>query len=294
MCVVSAMEAIGKASKLMEKVKASTFEDLPSVKKVLSRITQSDNGTDIYQGIELTKYKEGLTLLQTHYQEYTELVLQCVSDRVNVQTADLLNHSLTILVTNGWERTETPSFGYPAIDFVCEMFVAPLENAGVNCSLVQGEWDDMLEYAKSYLNLTGEDYRVIWWKLFNGPDPTRWSNILSVAELLFCIPVSNGHLERVFSQLKLIKSDRRSRLGNDNLDNLLRIKVDAPPLLQWDSTGVVNLWWKDKTRRISTRDSAVLPPNGPSTSQTSPSSLDTPPLSLLEDSDWESWLYTSD
>ena len=85
------------------------------------------------------------------------------------------------------------------------MFVAPLENAGVNCSLVQGEWDDMLEYAKFYLNLTGEDYRVIWWKLFNGPDPTRWSNILSVAELLFCIPVSNCHLERVFSQLKLIK-----------------------------------------------------------------------------------------
>ena len=102
------MEAIGKASKVMEKVKASTFEDLPSVKKVLSRITQSDNGTDIYQGIELTKYKKGLTLLQTHYQAYTELVIQCVSDRVNAQTADLLNHSLTILVTNGWERTETP------------------------------------------------------------------------------------------------------------------------------------------------------------------------------------------
>ena len=250
-CVVSAMEAIGKASKLMENVKASAFKDLPSV-KVLSRITHSDNGTDAYQGIELTKYKEGLALLQTHYQEYTELVIQCVSDGVNVQTADLLNHSLTILVTNGWERTETPSFGYSAIDFVCKMFVAPLENAAVNSSLVQGEWDDMLEYAKSYLNLTGEDYRVIWWKLFNGPDLTRWSNILSVTELLFCIPVSNGHLERVFSQLKLIKSDRRSRLGDDNLDNLLRIKVDAPPLLQWDSTGAVNLWWKDKTCRIST------------------------------------------
>ena len=75
------------------------------------------------------------------------------------------------------------------------MFVIPLKNAGVNLSLVQGEWDDMVDYAKSYLNLTGEDYRVIWWKLFNGPNPTRWNNIISVAELLFYIPVSNGHLE---------------------------------------------------------------------------------------------------
>ena len=67
-------------------------------------------------------------------------------------------NALTILVTNRWERAKTPAFGYHALD----LFVVPLENAVVNCSLVQGEWDDMLDYAKSYLNFTGEDYRVIW------------------------------------------------------------------------------------------------------------------------------------
>ena len=125
-----------------------------------------------------------------------------------MQSTILLTHALTILATHGWERSETPAFGYRALESVCTMFTVPIENAGVNCSLVQSEWDDMVEYSKSYLNLAQEDYRVIWWKLFNGPNPARWANILSIIELLFCLPLSNGHLERVFSQLKLIKTNR--------------------------------------------------------------------------------------
>ena len=112
--------------------------------------------------------------------------------------------------------------------------------------------------------------------------------------------VSSGHLEQIFSQLKLIKSDRRSRLGEDNLDSLLRIKVDAPPLAHWDATGAVNLWWKDKTRRVVKDSSAATPPTqteiiqaSTSTSSCASTSLD----SSQEDAifsleDWEIWLNT--
>ena len=153
-------------------------------------------------------------------------------------------------------------------------------SSNVNCSLVLGEWDDIGDYAKSYLNLTGEDYRVTWWKLFNGPDPTRWSNILSVVELLFCIPVSNGHLERMISQL--IKTDRRSWLGEENMDNLLRIKLEAPPLKHWDATGALNLWWKDKTCRLNVTD----PQPGVSSIPTQSDAREEE-ISL---EDWETWL----
>ena len=63
-----------------------------------------------------------------------------------------------------------------------------------------------------YLNLVQEDYITIWWKLYNSFDAHKWSNIL---ELLFCLPMANGHLERVFSQLKLIKTNC---LGKNQLD----------------------------------------------------------------------------
>ena len=61
--------------------------------------------------------------------------------------------------------------------------------------------------------------------------------------------MSNGHLEQVFSTLKLIKCDRRSSLGEDQLDNLLRIAIDSPALSDWNPDGAVQLWWKAKQRR---------------------------------------------
>lgn len=63
-----------------------------------------------------------------------------------------------------------------------------------------------------------------------------------------------------FPSLKLIKTDRRSRLGEDRLDYLEHIAVDGPPLNQWDATDAVQLWWRscfgrqgqDKTRAAVT------------------------------------------
>ena len=50
----------------------------------------------------------------------------------------------------------------------------------------------MVEYAKQYLNLVQEDCKVVFWKLFNAVHAKKWSNILAVVELLFCIPIANG------------------------------------------------------------------------------------------------------
>ena len=145
--------------------------------------------------------------------------------------------------------------------------------------MVQEEWDDVVSYAKQYLNLVQESYQIIWWKLFNGPDSMKWMNVLALVELLFCLMMSNGHLERVFSQLKVIKTERRSCLGEDRLDQLLRINTDAPPLVDWDPSGSVDLWWRDKTRypgRLNTRVQTDNTQLGPST-QPDPSE-DTPLL----------------
>ena len=89
------------------------------------------------------------------------------------QDTELLTHAMTLLATNGWERSESASFGYAALDTVCERFQVPLENASVDLSLVQEEWasvdlslvqeewDDMVGYEKQYLNLVQEDYKVL-------------------------------------------------------------------------------------------------------------------------------------
>ena len=84
-----------------------------------------------------------------------EAVEGCLLNHLKTQAPELklLTHAVTLLSTHGWERTENPSFGYAALDAICQWFGVTLERAGVDSSLVQEEWDDMVEYAKQYLNL---------------------------------------------------------------------------------------------------------------------------------------------
>ena len=171
-----------------------------------------------------------MTYLKSHKDEYVEALETCLRNRIQSQDTELLTHAITILATNGWERSESTSFGYAALNAICERFQIPLENASVDYSAIQDEWDDMVDYGRKYLNLVQEDLKVIWWKFFNTVDAKQWSNVLAVIELLFCLPMSNGRLERVFSQLKLIKVNRRTCLREDTLDQLIRVNVEGPSL----------------------------------------------------------------
>lgn len=227
-CVVQAFESIFKVKKSLDKL-STTLEQFPSVEMVLGRLRNEKDGL-FDQGVELKHHDRAMDYLTSNYVNWIDSVRTCLKDRISFQDIDLLTHAVTLLATKGWERSDSTSFGYEALDAICDMFQAPLENASVNCSLVQEEWDDMVDYAKKYLNLVQLDYKIIWWKLFNAVDATQWSNILPIIELLFCLPMANGHLERVFSQLKLVKNTRRTSIREDTLDQVLRINVDGPPL----------------------------------------------------------------
>ena len=76
---------------------------------------------------------------------------------------------------------------------------------------------------------------------------------LSLIELLFSLPASNGKLERIFSQLKMIKTDKQSLLNNEQLDDLLSLNADAILLETFDANPSTDLWWQDKRRRLNQR-----------------------------------------
>ena len=82
----------------------------------------------------------------------------------------LLTHVLTILATNSWETFEDSSFGHDALHARTTKFYVPLQNASVDCSVIVEEWDAMVDYAKCYLDLVREDYKALWWKLFQSAD----------------------------------------------------------------------------------------------------------------------------
>ena len=284
-CVVSAIESTLKTSKAIERLRSTPFDDLPTVKKVLGRV-QHDEGENTYQSVVLTKFEQGVTFLRSHKNEFVDKVLTCLKERVKVQHSSLLSHTLALLATQGWEKPENADLADVALDNLISHFQIPLEKAGVDTSVIKEEWEDLIDYARRYLSLVQEDYRTIWWKLFNAANASnKWGNVLSLIELLFCLPMSNGRVERVFSALKLIKTDRRSSLSEDSLDHLVRITIDGPPLAQWDATDAIRLWWRSKQRR-QVQDTRAAP--GPSTSRSE--DTDTTEAYILNLEDWDTFV----
>lgn len=85
-CAVDTIEAVLKTSKAIEKLKTTDFNELPTVKKVLSRIQHADDGT-MYQGAQLVKFEEGIAYLKSH--------------KNDLQHPDLLTDTVTLLATQG-------------------------------------------------------------------------------------------------------------------------------------------------------------------------------------------------
>ena len=102
-----------------------------------------------------------------------------------------------------------------------------------------------------YISLATCEYRAVWWpQLFHAPCASEWANMLILAELLFSLPASNGKEERTFSQLKVIKSDKRTSINNDTLDDLLTIVTSDCSTKDFNPDKAIDLW-QSKTRRPS-------------------------------------------
>ena len=116
-----------------------------------------------------------------------------------------------------------------------------LEGAAVDVSEIRSRFDAMILYAAQFISLSTMEYQSVWWRLFHAPNASEWSNVLSLASLLFSLPVSNGKLEQSFSQVNL-KSNKRTALTDSSLSNLLTVNVDKLPLQDFSPDAAINLW----------------------------------------------------
>ena len=173
-CVVRAVECVLKVKWSMDKIKAASFEELPTVKKVMKRAQQDDldSSSVTYQSAEINRYELAIDYIKSNRIQWVEAIEACLLKHLKSQASELelLTHAITILSTQGWERSDDSTFGYTALDNICQWFCLPLDKAGVDRSLVKEEWDDIVDYSKQYLNLVQDEYKVVWWKLFNAFD----------------------------------------------------------------------------------------------------------------------------
>ena len=76
-------------------------------------------------------------------------------------------------------------------------------------------------------------------------------NIVSLASLAITLPVTTASVERSFNDMKLIKTRLRNRLGEESLDQAMRICIEGPDTLSdADLVEIITHWKEQKARRI--------------------------------------------
>ena len=158
----------------------------------------------------------------------------------------MLRDIILILATQGWQKLCDENDSLEAIDRLVEHFSFPLLKANARVEAIHSEFESMLEYACQYISLSTLEYRAVWWRLFHAPVSPEWGNTLTLVELLFSLPSSNGMVERLFSQMKVAKTKKCSLLSNKALDDLLTITSARVPLKEFSPDETVDLWWGDK------------------------------------------------
>ena len=66
--------------------------------------------------------------------------------------------------------------------------------------------------------------------------------VLKLIDVILALPPTSVFNETAFSQLKLIKTERRHRLGNNRLNNLMTIRLDGPGIEDFNPRKAIDKW----------------------------------------------------
>ena len=98
------------------------------------------------------------------------------------------------------------------------------------------------------------DYLKLWSTLKQAPLADRWSSAFLLVELCLCSPYYSATVERLFSQMKVVKTDWRNRLNEKKLEDWLGIKISKVSLSEFSqgyADATLTVWASQKQRRLS-------------------------------------------
>ena len=256
-----------RLSKKFEKHPDAVYE-LPKVKQILAQIEDGK-----YQGIRLRNLERSKNSLVTKTPKILKSIIKTLDqyfeklrdedDESSILRDDVdedgnddkvLFHIANIINTNGWVTMQSPYENLvSSLTFVFKHFTEhPIIN-GVNTS-VEDEFIELVDYAKRYYNMSELSSLDMWQVLHSATkDSGRFNNVFIMIELCLCAPYANAIVERFFNYMKLVKTDWRSKLNANNLESLLRIRVEGPELSEFAEKycpTAVDIWWGDKQRRL--------------------------------------------
>ena len=132
----------------------------------------------------------------------------------------LLRAILILLDTQNWtsqhssgseEDDESLDEIKSSIGTIVEYFRAPLEAKNMELCCILDEIEDAVLYSRKYLNIEKDSYKKVLYRLHTATDTAQWPNLLQICQLLFSLPFSTAKVERIFSVLKAIKTEKKNQ-----------------------------------------------------------------------------------
>ncbi|XP_065655360.1 zinc finger protein 862-like [Hydra vulgaris] len=128
-------------------------------------------------------------------------------------------------------------YGDASISLLIREFKIPLEYAGLKVEMVLSEWN-------AFKLLINTEYKgvttaLLWEKIFVYYRKT-FPNLLLLVELIMCISCSNSSVERIFSILTLILSDRRLKMSNQTMEDAILIAGNDPNFTVEERDDILN------------------------------------------------------
>ena len=105
------------------------------------------------------------------------------------------------------------------------------------------EWQ---QFKSHVVHLRTSDYKAVFRDLLINP-PANLVHFLPLVEIMMTISMSTAIVERGFSHVNNIKDATRTTLGNENLNNLLEIKINGPPMATFKPELAI-LHWLDSSK----------------------------------------------
>ena len=288
----------------------------PTVKLLLGRI-KDERGEKLYQGAVLKNYGPAtvdkskqdalcdLTRLDQKMKERLQWsdtkLLRSLRVFLETQTWARRSHAPVAVAESGNEHETVTDKDYSlaevkeSVEHIATHFRLPLEAKGVSLISLQDEIEEAVEYTRTYLDINCTEYRKVWYKLYSCPDARKWPNILSLCELSFSLPFSNGRVEQIFSSLKVLKTIRRTNLQGNTLNDLLEIYVEGPPLSSFCPDRAIELWWSNcsTTRRVNQQPRKEYRPRNLESTDAEPTQgYQVEECLTLEL--WDEWFHNSD
>ena len=117
--------------------------------------------------------------------------------------SDPVYQNMKWLDPKNWE--DDVAYGSNQIEKLASHFKDPLEKANFDCCFVHKEWCQLKNFARSHHS--GLDAHSLWEKIFIYRR-NEFKNVCLMVEIVFSLSVSNSMVERTFSLLTLLLSDK--------------------------------------------------------------------------------------